>query len=721
MALTAAVAFLALLGQAPISLEIKAERLELAAPKIALALGLPQLYVGQHLKNDVIMFRATNVPAEEVKAKLGKVLNATFINRPEGWFLDQTDAQRSADQLSHTNYRMKQFTKLVASCRKAVGEMKPFDETAAKTMQKELEALSKTTNSNQFSGFWRRITQVDRKGPLQRLAHKIAARLEAKDWMPVDEENRIVVYSLNPTKMQKPLPFRIDDLVNEAIEGQNIWSSFAGGTELQGPRARSEDGDDDEGYYWLGATNSNRKPLSITDFKNIIIKLSWENQSINVAAFGKDDQQLFDTGISSYDFREEEPTSQTEESYNQRLAKRKPLSPEAKEFMQAIGYEQQVDNKPAPMSPGLKQKLLNPETSDPLSIATYEIVSGALDNKNFALMMRDEFMFTNMFDPAMYTLGADGRFEVTTDDRWMVMTDADLVDSRRMRFDRKKLGNLMRFMDTNKREMTIEERADFFLSIPRYQENAYTINQLLNIMAPNSVKGSYQDPAGYRIFGAMTDGERKAAQQAPISLSRLSSVVHKNLFQEMFMVMYGTYPQLDYPQDGNQEDVANYSKLANKIYSGLMQEKTFMMPNGLTGEMQMKLTDETERVLSCTPPKGNRYMNYRTMRPHELGMYMFRKTNPKKYRWEVDRYNAIDENMIFLASKRTVTVKLMINKYVSFSWTMAQAKITDTKQYTASNLPEDVMKEVKQGYKDAEEQDKYYYSGTGQRGNPPPP
>ncbi|HLO97721.1 MAG TPA: hypothetical protein VK171_03915, partial [Fimbriimonas sp.] len=326
MAFTAAIVFASLLLQNPSSLEIKGERLEVAAPKIAQALGLPNLTIANQLRNEVIAMRATNLPKEEIQAKLCSLVNGVIIQRPEGWFFDQTDAQRAEDLKAHNEARFKAFQQLVTECRKVAQKLTPFDENAAKQLQSELTALSKTSNASYNNGFYRKVNAIDRKGPLQRVGYQVAARLEAKDWMPLTKERPVIVYSLYPTKMQAPLPIRVDDLIAAAIEGQNTWALFGGGQQLPGPKVRSDDGEDEDGTYWLGTTNNTRRQISSTDIANLTVKLSLENRSITVTAYGKNDNQLFESSISTYEFENDEFQYFGKETYEQLLAKRKPLT-----------------------------------------------------------------------------------------------------------------------------------------------------------------------------------------------------------------------------------------------------------------------------------------------------------------------------------------------------------------------------------------------------------
>lgn len=721
MAFPAAIAFVTLLLQNPTSLEIRGERLEVAAPKIAQALGLPNLTISNQLRNEVIAMRATSLPRAEIQAKLCSLVNGVIIERKEGWVFDQTDAQRAEDAKNHRESRLKAFQQMVVECRKIVAKMSPFDEKAARDLQNELIALSKVTNATYNSGFHRRVNAIDRKGPLQRVGYQVAARLEAKDWMTLSKDRSVVVYSLNPTKMQLPLPVRVDDLLAEAIEGQNTWAAIGGGDHLQGPKVRSEDGGDEDGTYWLGTTNGSRNPISPSEVKNLIVKLSLENRSISVSAFGKNDERLFESNLSLYEFTMDETDNYDRTTYEQALAKRKPLTGDAKEFLSQLGMEKEQP-KTYTLSDSLRQKLLNPELVDPVSISTYDVLDGAIQGKNFAFLLSDQMMGLNYFEPKLFSSSRGMEYKYSEDDKWITLTDEDPLKTREERVDRKKLGQILRFVDANKRQLSIEEKAAFYTALPREAANAYWMERLVSLVTPSPIRDTYTDPTGYRIYGSMSPGEREVAFKNPVPLGKLSSDLHKNLFQELFMSLYGSYPEVAYPDTQSQAEIQEYSKFMNKLYSGLMQEKTFLMPVGLTGEMTLKLSEATEQVLSCVSPMNSQYRHNRTMSPTHLGNYMFRKTNPKKYRWEVDRYNVIDEDRIWVSSKRSVTIKLNISKFVSFNWTLEQVTVADTKPYTAETLPPEILKLVKQGYKEAEEQDKYYNAMRPSQGrNPPPP
>ena len=112
------------------------------------------------------------------------------------------------------------------------------------------------------------------------------------------------------------------------------------------------------------------------------------------------------------------------------------------------------------------------------------------------------------------------------------------------------------------------------------------------------------------------------------------------------------------------------------------------------------------------------------MTASDLGSYLFKSTNPKRYRWEVQSYNKIDENNIQVASQRVLTMKVKISKLMHFSWSMNQSLITDPKVYSVKNLPQSVLDEIQKAYKEAEKYDKesgHYYDNQGGRKVTPPP
>lgn len=164
--------------------------------------------------------------------------------------------------------------------------------------------------------------------------------------------------------------------------------------------------------------------------------------------------------------------------------------------------------------------------------------------------------------------------------------------------------------------------------------------------------------------------------------------------------------------------------MQNLFYGGIYEEKTFLLPNGLTNSLLISIEDQSTDLLYCDRPLGGGDMSYGqgvTMSASQLGGYLFHLTNPTKYRWAVQDYNRIDENQIHLTTRRQLVIKLRLSSEVFVSWNLMQTLIADPATYTSKTLPDRVKAEVKKGYDEAEKSDQYYGIPNSQSKKNPPP
>ena len=317
---------------------------------------------------------------------------------------------------------------------------------------------------------------------------------------------------------------------------------------------------------------------------------------------------------------------------------------------------------------------------------------------------------------------------LTDKDGWFLLGQSDPVASRKQMPDRQRLGNLLRFINENRRPLTLEECAGLEVALPWDTETSYLYASHLRPLESNAVD-SYNNRTALRIYGSMTSSQRESAKKAGIPLSRLSDEVKLELYRALFYSQrYESQVEMDYSNMGNMTpaDQKEMNDLQQLLYGGMYEEKTFVFPNGLTNNFLFSIEESSSNDLYCArpEPQGEEdfYSAGQTMSAFSIGDRLFKFTNPKKYKWETQSYNKIDENNIHLASQRNITIKIKLNNMMAVRWRLNQTLLTDPTVYTMKTLPAKVLEEIKKGYEQAEKNDKNY-QGFGQDqklGNPPP-
>lgn len=718
--------------QAPtVSLELRGVRLENAAPILAKAFGWGSLDIGPTLKNEVILVRTKDVDPVVLRQKLAQTLNATWEDRPEGWRLTQSDDQKAAEQKIYKEERYRFFRELTEKSQKRLAQMLPFDETNCKKLVTDLKALSKMTVNNRNNNLWRKISQIDQQSPMNRLAYRIAMRITPEIWMKLSEENPKVVFCTRPTQMQMGFPFQISDLIDKAFQEQNQWATYATGEPLPGPRAGATEFD---GYYSLGSMNDHRQPFKVGDFYTFTMTLSLQSQSVYVAAYDRNGKRTIEADVNFYDY----PEMDENYNYNEELDKMKKkvvkLEGDALEYANLVApldYRDQRRSRKKEISPSLREKLLHPETCDPLSISAPDVYLKSIDEPNVVMVMNDNqhmARFPEFKEPKYSNYYGS---VLSKADGWFLYHQPNPVQARKAMPDRKKLGQVLRFIDKNQRPLTLEEQADLAYSLPWENDYSWAFRSYLEPFQTTEVEG-YNDRMALRIYGAMTSGEREQARKNGVPLSILNEKAKLEIFRSVFYSdRYESRLEMDWSSmgQGTRDQQKEYNRIQELLWGGIYEEKTFVLPNGLANNLVIKIEETNDSTLYAGRPPledGNYYGEGRSLSANELGQYLFKSQNPQRYRWEVESYNKIDENDIRIASRRTLNMKMQTSPLLYFSWNLNQTLITDPKTYTSKTLPAKVLEEIQKAYKEAEEMDKKYgdrmgYGGASTRGNPPPP
>jgi hypothetical protein len=703
--------------------------MENAAESLAKAFGMDSLEIGPTLKDQVILVRTKDVDPEVLKTNLAKVLNGTWEHRKEGWRFTQTDEQKDSERKIYEKARFKFFTEMVEKSKKKIADFKPFDEASCKQIVNELKNISTARVNRNSNSIWRRIEKIDEQSPMGRFAYRAALRITPEMWMKLTEENPRIVFCTRPTDMQQAFPFRVDDLLALTVQEQNLWSTYAGGEPLRGPKAGNED---EESYYYLGNLNEHRQPFLTRDLDTVTMTIELNSESIEFNAYDAKGKSTFNSNINFYEYADDDFNYDFRAEYEKMKKKMVKVEGEAAEYLEAVSpltmYARGTEIQ-KPLSPGLLAKVLNPEKIDPLSIAAPDIYLSSIETPNVIMVMTDDQRRSR------FPEFKDSRFmrfkpaNIVDSNGWFLLSQPNPIATRRQMPDRKKLGPMMRFMNANKRPLNIEEQAEFALKLPWDIDNSYAYESHLRLVSTNEVE-SDNNRSALRVYGSLSQGNRDQARKGGVPFATLSDAAKQEMFRAIFYSQkYETRVQLDWQAMSGMtpKQQQDFQDMQNLMYGGIYEEKTFVLPKGLTNSLILVIEDRTSSKLYCGRPEPTSDQDYygggRSMSATEVGDHMFKLTNPQRYRYELQFYNKIDENNIRCASQRMLTLKLKLNNTMYLSWNLSQTLITDPTVYTVKTLPQGILDEIKRGYDQAEKNDKQngqFYGGPVRRTNPPP-
>jgi hypothetical protein len=711
--------------QEVVKLDIAGQRLEVAAPALVKALGWSApVSVAPNIRNDVVVIKSVDATPKELREQIESTLGITFEERKEGILITQSGVQKQTELKKNKELRFEQFNKALKAYQKRSAALKPFDEQTAKALQKQIEKVSKRP-AREDDYDYRAIENIDRQSPTERFFARLTNRLSADLFAGLTEDQPVVVYSTKPNPAQKPLAVKVDDLLNLLRQEQEIWATFGGS-----PVEKMNE----EGYgEWIGRANYRRTPFKSSDFDNCILRARYGTTlSLEFEVFNSEGRRTFESGLSGY-FDSEEATQEkpkTEAEYKAEFESKKvPLTGTAKELMDSIGYWDPNQRKKK-ISPELINLLIQPETTDPLSILATQVVKATAKNRNIVAALDDQSFAIPYLDLSEKQSPWSWSLRPKMTDRWLTVSINDPVQARRSRSDRKAMGQVFRFMAQNNRPLKIEEKAGYVSAKPFGERNIDLQDQISGLI----VRSPYADWSGldnaYRIYGKLSNANRTlSVRKEGVKVSSLADEAKLELIRAIYFgERWSSRLDVDYEaiQKLPQQEQEKMHETMNLIYDGKLSEPTFAMSNGLQNDFIFKSEVERKDVLFLDRPVGSRYGGNRTMTTEEFGSYLFKKTNPKRYRWEVADYNQVDENSIQVGTQRTVTMQLYISPIFRYNWSMTEAFYKDEKSYTASNLPDDLKKKIKEAYDAAEKEDKEngsmydQYSQPRNTAKPPP-
>lgn len=716
-----------------VKLDISAMRWEQAAPIYCKAMGWgSNVFVPDNLKDEVVIIRSTDATQNELKSKVEEVLGVTFEKRSEGLFLTQSQKQKQEEQKEFELSENRRLGRLLDAVQAKANTMKPFDEARAKELQKEIERMG---NDPQIYKRFNQVRKLDLDSPLCRFLMNVIKRFSPEMLKSLKDERPRIVFSSQPTQMQLPLPFKTDDLISNLKEEQEVWSRIGGLKPVQPVKqTASNAGQLAIADPWLGSLNYRRVPFSQDDFETFTLAWTLEEYGgVTVMATFYNSKGEISGGerLNAYDFTEAsavDAETQAQMYEKDRESKKPKLIGIAKEFQERLTATQL---KSLPISPELKSAIIQPESIDPLSISAAEIFKVTAQDRNIVAKLDDAQIFTSFltFDLQKYSDTQDEVILPQLSDRWLLQRLPNAKKKRTSRLERDKLGRLLRFVNKNPRSLTIEEKSDFKATLPWRQKNQYLYDSLANMISPDSRTDFGNGNAGYRIFGKMSESNRNLISRPDgASISSISTEAQAEIFRCLFYDnQWSTMLQFDNEAINKlpQEERNKVYALQSQMAGGKLAEKTFLLPNGLTREMNLKSTETKKTMIFAARPAGNNAgAEKRMMTPKEVGQFTFWKTNPKRYAWILNEQNDFDPRKLRLGVQRTLNLKLRLVQFVNVQWNLEEASNTDTKNYTVDSLPEAIKLEINEGYKSAEEADRkngVLYDQFRGQGSPPPP
>jgi hypothetical protein len=725
-----------------VTLDIPAERLEIAGPKIASALGYRLTKVAPRISNDVVMISVRDVSRSEFLSKFEETTHYSFFKEREGVSLGLTTEQEKAEDQAEAREIREKLESVLSKAKLKVSKMTAFQTIHAKQLIDKIDQEASAEAERSLYGFQRKFSVANRlyeETPGARFILRILASLSESDLESISATNPRIVFSSRPTRMQKPFSTPIEDFTEDFVHESEAFFPVLSASRLFGNgyfrvNNRYRKGEFDSSIifndglasisYWIPESgiymrsDIPRREIVAKDVDCVTLTANlnpYPNFALNV--FDKEGRVVLSTV-----YPDGLQVKAEAEKFNYGIIK----SPNALEKGgQSLEFSKNYlkatrQTGLGSISSSLKEKLMQPESVDLLSHCIPELIRVASGNRNVIALLDDSLLgCTSVNLNTDFPLSSLDPFrregQATINDQWVLRSIRNPKFVRRTQIDRKKLGKLLQFVVSNQRTLTLNEEANFLVGLPWNQDGTSSYWQILNLINfpfPGLVY-DFHSQTGLRILGLLTKSEREAALNG-IDIATLSTNAQTEIFRTIFQDVTQKV-SLESTQKSVLEfsDFGGYSRTQSDHYllrekypewmSPKMSEPTFLLPTGLRRGMKLHVRETFFPVLlNGSPNVGLLSKMLGGINPRDYGRKIREKRNNSI---EVSNSGPtlqpeaeIDETQILTGSKHLIEIGITLSDApLMHKWFLIRDIVTDKTRYSIQTLPEVYRKELLKG------------------------
>ncbi len=666
-----------------------------------------------------IVIDVKDVSLKDLMDRLAEAVEAEWVTETTTLRLNRSSAYIRKREQEAYQKRLAAVKKDQADSKAALAKLPAFDRKSADSIVKEAEELQRQSTQNQEDP--KRYEAADKllkQTPRSRFAERIAVAMDPEFLASLKSDDRVVLSTI-PNRMQRAMPSSVMPIIAQFIREQNIWADALSG--LPEPNYEEED----ENNWYSDRLLNDRKAIRGNPAKVLIILTAQSGASVSMEVrllnnkggmiAGANASVSLKPEMSDEDIKKytEQAAKIQEDSAKEEPLKLSPLAEELRKklgfsFMREEGADPEADK---PLSPELRNALLNPEKIDPLSLGGSEILLAIAQKKNLQLVAAPGdllFLLAAMpsdekgIKPAqllamMSTMPGDTN-PVTLDDGWFVFRRGDF-DGSLTQFgntDRSLLGRITRkiaqegriTLDTNC-EIVLAQEENSYFSLLLFYGMIIQGNSGLDMFMGGNSRGN---ESMMRLHGLLTPIQKnELLQGGRISIGSLSPKQREILYNMVYKEnrfgwdMEMTAPseaEIDAPEDEDPD--VEYAP----------QEPTEEYPNGLPSEGYITLKLEKSPTLFVELSYDGKTTRQEQMDPQEIGYYLAMREvgtgNP-----ETDEYYKLMTYKSFqLGEKTDWQYKFTFAPKKSRNHALSDSKPTGSKLKSMDQLPPDLLKEI---------------------------
>jgi hypothetical protein len=674
------------------------------------------LFAPKAFQSDVLAIRVKDATLSELLAKIGDLTAAEWQPKGDGFELVRSRKKQMAEEKAEYDREVAMFQTAIDKQKQALAKLEPWTEKSATTLANLLNDAqrSQPTDGRFDNGAWQRMQAMDAKAPGGRALTRILAALDAKQLASLPADYKIV-FSDQPTAMQRRLPKEVIPGLQQLVAEQNIWSDVASKVfgDPQGGlfsnaiwMKRPFDGQRGKVLLMISKSSGARQNVGA----NIEIAASDRKGTIVVRG-----NHYLNTGATG---NYKPPLPQP----NEKPLPLSPLGEAAKGIMErgpTNGGERKLPKEVVDL-------LLDPEHHEPLALATGDMLVKIAEarEENLVAQISDELFIMGVFagaqkmTPSMALKTIEMGSMVSEKGGWLTISPIGPATARALRMDRAIVGRFVRETAKDGRA-NLEEQATYAMGTTGELYN--TLGFFITMVLSQSQQTEYFDPAMLRLYGLLDPNQRQALFRGTrLSLGGLTSTQ----FEIVNKMVFGTNPNLQAKQ---QPKGALPDSAWEAFYNGIGREPTELFPNGIPRESTVVLRIQSDAVMISPPyeaPGGGMY-GTRSLGPDEVAQNLYARERPGIFPW-IDGDTGWDQRKFWFGNRRVLDFTFDFGELALMSKQLQDTKFQSGDAVPYSQIPSEFrdsvqkrLEELRKQYAKVKPGDLGGSRSTVQR--PPPP
>ncbi len=676
-----------------------------AVAELGKAAGIP-MEAPLPLGADTVVIKVKDAVLKDVMDRLARATTGRWETSNDKLILVRDDLTAASEKKAELATLSEAFRKGIQRQAEVFLKTPTFDAVAAENLLKEIADLSKNLqnlNDPAAEKLFAKQQELQSASPIGRAMAQCLLSLDPGQLAQLPPNLRIV-FATDPTLMQRPLGDGAYKALQSFGNDYATWTSIA---KRMPP--------DENGYFTFGAELGS-DPLKFRPAKLLLTVYKWDGSTgLNADLTVVDEKGGYISQLSSSITPEPAPIEPPKGDPN-KTEQPITISDDAKllgSLARGVGYSAVNSQGIQALPAALQEKLLNPEQSDPMSIAVGPLVIAVADGaqKQLIAVLPDEaftvanFASGNTPSAIRRVFEDQGSLRFEETDGWMIARPQRPNESRETQMNRATLGTFIRKIAQSGRP-SLDELAAYALKNPHLDSQSLGLYYIM-LLFPDALSGAnFNDWDVLRFYGVLSPDQKQSLLSGQgLNLGTIGQEAQRRLTT---LVFYKTAMGISLDMQNQDLDYA---------FGNIASEPTQVLPNGLPGSGILKMTKTSEQAVMATG--GGPYQE--AMNAQELGNQLAIRERPDLYPWvnelpDFGRYRFGDR------IQYDITVQL--TTALSQSYQLRDIKGSGGKPVALNELPDAFRKDMEKARDEMRDAQKNMKPGDvagppGQH-NPPP-